>query len=858
MSDFLPPLVAEIRANAAQFFAETKKVQANVDKMAAKSDAGLTPMKKGFSTLAGVGKAAAIGIAASAAVVGFESVKMASTFQSKVELLHTAGGEAQSALKGVAAGIEHIATATGTSVNSLADGMYIAEKAGYSLANGGLKVLQAAAEGAKAENVDLATSTNALTSVMMSYHMSAAQAVSVENMLVAGSGKAKTTMQDYAGSLSTVIPIASAAHVSFQQVAGAIATLTQHGTSAQEATQELANTIRNLQAPSQVAQKAMQQIGINVNDLSTGLGRRGLTGTIALIENKMASVSHDGMIVVNAFKQSASATADLKGEIAKMPPQLARLSRGFEDGSVSYKTYYTSAKAVGGQNFELAKGFIKTMGAAKGFNDLLTSGQPAQRTAAAELKDIMGGATGLNTALMLGGENMKFFKSATQDVADAGRKAGSNISTWAATQKTLKVQLDKDGAALQVLGVKIGTWLIPKVTGLIHAISDVVGWFSRHKTVALMLAGVVGGALLLAVGAYTVSMISAAAATVAATWPILAVIAAVAAVVAGIVYLATHWHQVWNDIKQWTGDAVGWVKNHLFIIMGIPIVGWIINLAVHWHQVWDDIKTVISGAWNDVIKPVFGFIKTVAIDPLKAALHMFETVWRDTFRIIRDIINGAWNDVIKPVFRFIKTVAIDPIESAVRGFKTAWSDVWNGIGDAISDVWNNVIQPVVNAIEDAVSGVESAVSTVSHAASSVNNFVHKGGDWNPLNWDVGGPVPGPVGRPVFGVVHGGEFVLAHDMLTGQSPIPPDIVNAVLHNVNKGVPSSKGTPAAALPAASLSPPAPPAGAGQGPTQVTVVNVQGSVVDNEGLWMAVQKAGLQHGTVNSQTWAPFVRR
>jgi hypothetical protein len=45
-------------------------------------------------------------------------------------------------------------------------------------------------------------------------------------------------------------------------------------------------------------------------------------------------------------------------------------------------------------------------------------------------------------------------------------------------------------------------------------------------------------------------------------------------------------------------------------------------------------------------------------------------------------------------------------------------------------------------------------------------------------------------------------------------------------------------------------------GSGGGGSTVV-VQGSVIDMQGLFQAMQTAALRHGTQNAQTWAPFKR-
>ncbi len=466
--------------------------------------AGASMQKTGVA----MSKAVTLPVIAAAAV----SVDQAMKFQKSMTLLQTAGGETAAKMTVISKGIKDVAVATGTSLTDLSAGMYTVAKAGSTkwTAVEQLQVLKAAAQGAKAENVDLGTATSALTSILMSYHLGADKAVSVQNELVIGAGKAKTTMQEYAASLSTVVPIASAAGISFAQIGGAIATLTQHGTSAQEATQELAFTIRSLQAPNNVASKAMQQLGLNVTDVQKNLGARGLTGTIDLVTNAIKNkMGPSGLVVVDAFKKSQSATADLGIELSKMPKRLADISTQFETGKMSYKAYYTSVKSLGGASFELGKGFIATMAQAKGFNTLLAAGNPAATTFAAYLTKVMGGATGLNTALQLGGENMAYFKTATADIAKAAQGAGGDVLGWAKTQDTLAVKMDKAKANLQVFAVELGTALIPAISKVVGWLTSTVQWFdnlssSWKKTIGISVLVVAAlGPLLAIIGRVT-------------------------------------------------------------------------------------------------------------------------------------------------------------------------------------------------------------------------------------------------------------------------------------------------------------------------------------------------------------------
>src|SRR6185312_8789146 len=165
------------------------------------------------------------------------------------------------------AGILSIASSTGTEIQELTNGMYMIGSAGFTGAKG-LTVLTAAAQGAKAENADLGTVSNALTTILKDYGRGADQATASMDQLIAVVQNGKTTTEALAASLSNVLPIASAAGLSFEQVGGAMATMTGEGMSAQQAAQDLANTIRSLQNPNHVAINEMAQMGLNANQVS--------------------------------------------------------------------------------------------------------------------------------------------------------------------------------------------------------------------------------------------------------------------------------------------------------------------------------------------------------------------------------------------------------------------------------------------------------------------------------------------------------------------------------------------------------------------------------------------------------------
>jgi TP901 family phage tail tape measure protein len=412
------------------------------------------------------------------------AVKQAVDFQQKMNLLVTAAGESPKAIGQVAKGLQDIAIQTGTSLDQMADGMYLAEKAGFRAANG-LLVMRAAAQGARAENVDLATFTNALTSVMTSYSYKADQATNVTNMLVRAAGASKTTMQEFAGALATVLPVASALGISFPQVAGAMSVLTQHGTSAREATQELANLIRNLAGQNNVAKASLEQLGVPVVDLQKNLGRRGLTGTLAIVTRALRAHGHAGMIVTDALKHSATATQAMNTMVSKMPSHLAKASKEFANGAMSAKEYRQTFKDLGGPATAMGQQFMGLFLQSKGFSNALKSGNPRVATLASTLQKALGGATGLRTALQLGvatnkeaSSSAKLLAANTKDIGDAGKKGGKDIETWAKTSETAAVKLGRLKAAGEVFGVVMGNIVLPAVTTVVGALTKFLGWLT--------------------------------------------------------------------------------------------------------------------------------------------------------------------------------------------------------------------------------------------------------------------------------------------------------------------------------------------------------------------------------------------
>ncbi|MFB7461314.1 phage tail tape measure protein [Streptomyces sp. NPDC056188] len=444
-----------------------------------------------FAGLATMGRSVSM-IGAGVAVA---SVKMAGDFEAQTMVLHTAAGETLNGLKTVRKGILDISAGTGTNWHNLTEGMYQVEKAGFRGAEG-LKVLKAAAQGAKEENARLDTVTNAMTSVMASYHLGANESVRVMNALKTAAGEGKMTMEEFSGSLSTVMPVASANKISLEEVTGALAMLTQHGTTAHHATQELSFTIRSLTSPNQVAVKEMQKFGLSSTDVATKIGKRGLTGTLDLLSQTVLSkMGKSGTVLLSSFKNSKTAAEDMRKMLSLMPAGVRKLATSMQNGTISVGDYNKAIKDLPADQNVLGAQFRTLYQNSHGFSDALKRGGPEAETYTEAIRKMTGGAVGLNTTLQLTGENMGGFKERVKKVGESFHNGSKDVEGWKETAGLLNTKIERVKATAAKLAIEIGMKLIPVVV-------KVIDFFARHKTVATGLAAVIGGVLALSVVAF--------------------------------------------------------------------------------------------------------------------------------------------------------------------------------------------------------------------------------------------------------------------------------------------------------------------------------------------------------------------
>lgn len=487
----------EATTAASQLAAAQKTQSDTAEAAAAKTDTAAASA----TTAGSAGEAAAGGIGAMAktagivavgmGVAGAVMVKAAGNFQDSTTHLVTDAGESAKNLGMVQAGILQVSTATGQSATDITNAMYHIESGGYHGA-AGLNLLKVAAEGARVGGADLDTVSKTLVGTMNAYGMSSSQAASFMNQLITTVGQGDMKMQDLASSLSSVAPLAASLHVSFAQVGGAIATMTAQGMSANRASQDLANTLRSLSNPNNVAIAEMNQLGINAQDVSQNLGKKGLTGTISELTTAITShMGASGKVIMNAFTQSTTAGNDLTQMMKNLPPQLQTLGKQFEAGSINAQQWRNDLLQQTPVNQKLMTQFATLYEKSKSFNSLLAAGGPAAQTYTAALAKMMGGATGLNTALMISGGRQQTFDDNVKKISASAKTAGGDVDNWSTIQGTFNFKMESAKTAVENTGIAIGSALLPAATDLLKAVTAVVEpiaeWTAKHKTLTEIL-----------------------------------------------------------------------------------------------------------------------------------------------------------------------------------------------------------------------------------------------------------------------------------------------------------------------------------------------------------------------------------
>jgi len=654
-----------------EFFAGTAGLDAGLGSMMAKMQGVKAESEASMAGVAKVGVALSAAVAAGTVVVAVEAVKMAGEFQASVTKLGTTAGEAQGNLKMVGDGMLEMAGQVGISAQDLAKGMYTVESSGQHGAQA-LDTLKASAEGAKQEQADLGHVTDAVSTIMHDYGPSVGDAATVTSKLVTAVSHGKTTFDELTGAMHSVTPLAAAAGISLADVTGSLSAMTASGMSADQASQNLGHAIQSLSVPTQPMIKEMSALGLNAVDLSHNLGKTGVAGTLQEVAQAiMTKMGPAGTVLLSNFNESKLAVTAASNAFGSLPPAAQKVAEAIDKGTLSFKDF---RKTGGGLDVEQKAqlGQWNTLhDKAIGFSQALRSGANQNQNFTEAMKRATGTTDGMNVALQLTGEHTDAVNASIKDIAGSTKQADGNIKGWSEVQGNFNQQMDELKATLGALVTKLGIELLPTVTKVAEGFKTGITWVTGHKEAMAAMAGVIGGALIVALYALSVALWAIATNPVVITIELIA--AALALLGVGIYELWTHWHQIW-----------GWITGQVTAANQQILGAW--NDVKNWTvSIWHAVTAYLVGAWNDMTHAVMTGVHAV-VDPVVGAWHDVQNWTVSAWNSVVGYLVGAWNDMTHATATGWHGV-VDPVVGAWHWVENITSTVWNGITAFFEKWW---------------------------------------------------------------------------------------------------------------------------------------------------------------------------
>jgi hypothetical protein len=178
------------------------------------------------------------------------------------------------------------------------------------------------------------------------------------------------------------------------------------------------------------------------------------------------------------------------------------------------------------------------------------------------------------------------------------------------TAEATATNADKMTTAWSNFQEMLGERVMPIVDDVLNAFTKMTVFLTEHPVLLATLAAVVGGVLVAAFIAWTISASAAAVATIAATWPILAIIVAIVAVGVAIAAAVILFRRHWGSIKDATNDARNWIRAKIADIVDFfrSIPRRIGNLGA---RIWGGITSGAARAVNAVASFINGMIDKI-------------------------------------------------------------------------------------------------------------------------------------------------------------------------------------------------------------------------------------------------------
>ena len=248
----------------------------------------------------------------------------------------------------------------------LLEASYDVASAGFGETSELIDVLKASQLGATGGFSDLATVTDATTSVLNAYGLESDKAAKIVDGFVQTQNDGKIIVQQYAQQIGRLAPIAAGAGVSIDELNAAISSVTATGVPVESTFAGLRQVIASIQKPTGEAAKAAKKLGIDFS--AAALSSKGLGGVLQEIVDK-GGASEETLALLFGSVEARTAVLPLLND------QLVSFNKNLENQANAQGTAaeaaFTASNTIQGQLTRLGTAFTNLAGEGSEFGAVI-------------------------------------------------------------------------------------------------------------------------------------------------------------------------------------------------------------------------------------------------------------------------------------------------------------------------------------------------------------------------------------------------------------------------------------------------------------------------------------------------------
>ena len=245
---------------------------------------------------------------------GGAAVKTASDFESSFAQIEGLVGVTGSDLEDLRKAALELGPTFGKSAGEAAEAMFFITSAGLR-GTEAIEALEMSLKASASGLGDTATVADLATSVINAYGSDTMDAAQATDILAAAVREGKLAPEELAGSIGSVLPLASAMGVNFDEVGAAFAAMSRTGTDASAASTQLRGIMSALLKPTKQAEDALEEMGLSSAGLREQIREEGL---LSVLETLSAEFEGNDEAAAQVFGnvRALSGVLDLMGSNA--------------------------------------------------------------------------------------------------------------------------------------------------------------------------------------------------------------------------------------------------------------------------------------------------------------------------------------------------------------------------------------------------------------------------------------------------------------------------------------------------------------------------------------------------------------